>query len=76
MLQRLLNEPVVIAGLVNTFILMLIAFGFNVTDIQLTAIMAFVNAVLVFLTRALVVPNQLAEARVRAGLRPTEPINP
>lgn len=71
-MNRLLNEPVVIAGLVNTFVILLMTFGIKVTPEQLAAIMAFTNAVLAAVVRALVTPNQLAESRVDAGLRPTE----
>jgi hypothetical protein len=70
---RLLNEPVVITSLIQSGIALGIAFGLTVTPEQLAAIMAFTGTVLAFLARALVTPNQLAEARVAEGLSPTQP---
>lgn len=71
-MKRLLNEPVMIAAAVRSVILAGAAFGFALTVEQIAALMAAVEAVLALITRALVVPNQLAEARVDAGFRPTE----
>lgn len=72
--RRLLNEPAVISAVVNTGLLALIAFGFSITEMQLVALMAFVNAVLALVVRTFSTPNQLAEARVAAGHSPTQPL--
>lgn len=72
-MRRLLNEPVIIASVVQSGIALAIAFGANVTTEQLAAIMTFTGTVLALLARALVTPNQLAEARVAEGLSPTKP---
>lgn len=71
---RLLNEPVLIGGAIRALFLALMAFGFSVTPEQLASIMLAVEAVLALVTRMLVTPNQLAEARVAAGGSPTTPL--
>ena len=70
---RLLNEPVLIGGAIRAVILAAVAFGLDVTPEQLAALMLAVETVLALVTRALVTPNQLAEARVAEGLSPTQP---
>lgn len=74
-MTRLLNEPALISAVINTGLLALIAFGFSLTEPQMLAVMAFVNATLALIVRALVTPNQLAEARVAAGGSPTVPMH-
>lgn len=70
---RIFNEPVLIGGAIRAVILAAVAFGLTVTPEQLAALMLAVEAVLALVTRALVTPNQLAEARVAEGLSPTQP---
>ena len=70
--KRLLNEPVLIGAAIRLSLIAAIAFGLNMTEDQMLALMAALEAILALVTRALVVPNQLAEARVDAGFRPTE----
>lgn len=70
---RLLNEPVLIGAAIRAVIYAAMAFGLEMTTEQLGALMAAVEAILALVTRALVTPNQLAEARVDAGLSPTQP---
>lgn len=72
--KRLLNEPVLIASAIRAVILAGATFGVDISPEQIAALMIAVEAVLALVTRALVVPNQLAEARVEAGNRPTEPL--
>jgi hypothetical protein len=72
-MRRLLNEPVLIAAALRAVILAAVAFGLNVTAEQVATLMVAVEAVLALVTRALVTPNPLAEARVRMGGRPTVP---
>ena len=74
-MTRLLNEPVLIGAAIRAVLLAVIAFGVNMTMEQFGAVMLAVEAVLALVTRALVTPNQLAEARVSAGGRPTVPMN-
>jgi hypothetical protein len=69
--RRLLNEPALLSALVNTALVALIAFGVTLTDAQMVAVMGFVNTVLAVAVRTMVTPNQLAEARVAAGVSPT-----
>lgn len=57
-------------------ILAAMAFGTSITPEQLAALMMAVEAVLALLTRAIVTPNQLAEARVAAGGSPTKTMDP
>ena len=74
-MNRLLNEPVLIASLVQSAIGAGIAFGLKVTPEQLAAVLALTGTLLAVLARVFVTPNQLAEARVTAGGRPTVPMN-
>lgn len=74
--RRLLNEPALISGFVNTVLVAIVEFGFNLTQGQMVAIMGITNGGLALVVRALATPNQLAEARVAAGLPPTTPIKP
>lgn len=69
--RRLLNEPALISGFINTIMVAVIAFGVTLTDAQMVAVMGVVNGGLAIAVRALSVPNQLAEARVAAGVSPT-----
>lgn len=71
-IKRLLNEPVLIGAAIRLSLIAAIAFGLSMTEQQMLALMAALEAFLALITRALVVPNQLAEARVDAGYRPTE----
>ena len=70
-LTRLLNEPALVAAAVRAIIFCAVAFGWKLTTEQIGAVMLALEAVLTMLTRALVTPNQLAEARVDAGGRPS-----
>lgn len=70
---RLFNEPVLIGAAIRAVIYAAMAFGLQMTTEQLGALMAAVEAILALVTRALVTPNQLAEARVAEGLSPTQP---
>ena len=70
--KRLLNEPILIGAAIRLSLIAAIAFGLSMTEQQMLALMAALEAFLALITRALVVPNQLAEARVDAGFRPTE----
>ena len=73
-MNRLLNEPTLIAGVVRAVILCAVSFGWDLTVDQIAQIMLALEAVLTLVNRALVTPNQLAEARVAAGGNPTEPM--
>lgn len=73
--RRILNEPVLVSGFVNTLLVAAIEFGADMTQGQMVATMACVNGALALVVRFFVVPNQLAEARVAAGNRPTEPLS-
>lgn len=72
--MRIFNEPVLLGTAIRAIILAGIAFGLNVTPEQLAAVMLAVEAVLALITRAVVTPNHLAEARVDAGGRPSIPL--
>jgi len=71
--NRLFNEPVLIGAAIRAVIYAGIQFGWKISIDQLGALMIAVEAVLAVVTRALVTPNQLAEARVAEGLSPTQP---
>ncbi len=74
-MKRLLNEPVALAATVQSLVGFGIIMGWiHMTDAQTGSLMIAINAVLGLGVRALVTPNQLAEARVDAGGRPTTPL--
>lgn len=73
-MTRIFNEPVLLGAAVRAIIYAAMAFGTPITTEQLAALMAAVEAVLALITRAVVTPNHLAEARVDRGLRPTQPL--
>ena len=51
------NEPAMILAVINAAIALGLAFGLTLTPTQIGAIMAFVAAVLGFITRSQVTPN-------------------
>lgn len=66
-------EPAVILGFISAVLILLTAFGVQITDDQTTAIVGLVSAFLVlggsFLTRAAVTPNSKVVAReTKSGL--------
>lgn len=71
-MNRLLNEPILIATAIRAVILAAIGFGLDWTGEQVAQVMLAVEAVTA-LVRQLVTPNQLAEQRVAEGLSPTKP---
>jgi hypothetical protein len=73
MWERILNEPVIVASVVQSGLALGMAFGLHLTPEQIASILAFTGTVLALLARAAVTPNQLAEARVAQGLSPTQP---
>jgi hypothetical protein len=58
MLERLRNNPVLVSGFVTALLGLLMAFGLNLSDVQLGAIMAFVGSVLAIVARGKVTPNR------------------
>lgn len=76
-MNRLLNEPVALAATIQSVIGFTIIMGWlHMTDAQTGSLMIAINAVLGLMVRSQVTPNQLAEARVDAGGRPTTPLRP
>jgi hypothetical protein len=74
-MNRLLNEPVALAATVQSIIGFCIIMNWlSMTDAQTGSLMIAINAVLGLMVRSQVTPNQLAEARVDAGGRPTTPL--
>lgn len=61
------NEPALILGLVQAGIVLVMAFGLQLTVEQVGAIMAFINILLAVLTRTQVVPTTKI---VNAGIDP------
>lgn len=62
------REPVAIAAIVRTGILLLVAFGFKLSVEQIAAVMAFTEAILGLITRQSVTPNQkVADQFVRVS---------
>lgn len=73
-MTRLLNEPVLLGAAIRAIILAGVAFGLPVSPEQLASLMLAVEAVFAVVTRTIVTPNHLAEARVAAGQSPTKPM--
>lgn len=57
-------EPVAFAAVLRLFILMLTVYGVQLTVEQIAATMAFVEAILMFITRGTVTPNTKVDTRV------------
>ncbi|WP_408895954.1 hypothetical protein ACJ5H2_13640 [Nocardioides sp. R1-1] len=56
-LERVRREPVLVATLVGSVLALLVAFGVNLSDLQIAAILAVVNAGLAFVVRRRVTPT-------------------
>ena len=67
---NLFNEPVALGAAVRMSLLAAMAFGLNMTEVQLVALMAAVEAVLGLITRSSVVPVTLAKERMADGVDP------
>lgn len=63
------REPAVILGLVGAAIALGVGFGLPVTPAQIGLIMAFVSAVIAFVTRSQVVPTEKANAQIQTAIR-------
>lgn len=57
MIDRIKNEPAVVMGLVQAVLGLFLAFGLNVSNEQVGAIMAVTAAVLAFVVRSQVTPT-------------------
>jgi hypothetical protein len=57
MIDRIRNEPALIAGLVQAVLGLLLAFGLKLSIEQVGAIMAVTAAVLAFVVRSVVTPT-------------------
>lgn len=56
MLERIKNEPAVVAGVVQALLGLLLAFGVNLSTEQVGAVMAVTAALLALLVRSQVTP--------------------
>lgn len=73
---RLLNEPVALGAAIRLSLLAAMAFGLSMTETQMVALMAALEAVLALFTRQTVTPNQLAVERVERAQQAGQPITP
>lgn len=58
LLERVRREPVLVATLVGSVLALLVAFGVQLSDLQIAAVLAVVNALLAFVVRRRVSPVQ------------------
>lgn len=58
MLERIKDEPAIVAGVVQAIIALLVAFGVNLSGEQAAAILGVTAAVLAFVVRRKVVPQR------------------
>lgn len=56
MIDRIKDEPAIVAGLVQALLALLVAFGLDLTPEQIGAILGVTAAVLAFVVRRKVVP--------------------
>lgn len=61
MLEKIKNEPALVSGFIAAAISLAVAFGFDLSQEQVGAIMALVVAVLAFVTRSQVSPSTPSE---------------
>lgn len=55
-MNRLLREPALVAGFVQSLLVLLVVFGVDLSDEQVAAILTLTSAVLALVTRSLVSP--------------------
>jgi TRAP-type C4-dicarboxylate transport system permease large subunit len=70
--KRLLNEPVMLAAISQLVVILIGVFGFQLSAEEIAALASGLLVIVGIVTRQLVTPNQLAEARVDEGKRPTD----
>jgi hypothetical protein len=70
-MNRLFNEPTLLAGAVRAIIAAAVTFGLKWTPDQIGSTILAVEAVLTLVNRSMVTANHVAEARVDAGGRPS-----
>lgn len=58
LIEKLRNEPVLVTGFVTALLGLLVAFGFELSDEQVGAILALVGSVLAIVARKKVTPNR------------------
>lgn len=58
LIEKLRNEPVLVTGFVTAVIGLLVAFGLELSDEQVGAILALVGSVLAIVARKRVTPNR------------------
>ena len=58
MLEKIKDEPVLVAGLVEAVLALVVAFGFDLTKEQSAAILLVTGAVLALFARGKVVPQR------------------
>lgn len=75
-MNRMLNEPVALGAAIRLVLVAAMAFGLQLTDTQLVASMAAIEAVLGLVTRQTVTPNQLAEDRIEQAQRAGKTVTP
>lgn len=57
MIDRIRNEPALVAGFVQAALALAIAFGLPLSDVQVAAILALTAAALAFVVRSKVAPT-------------------
>lgn len=58
MLERIKDEPALVAGLAQAVLVLLVVFGVPLTDAQVAAILGVTAALLAFVVRRKVVPQR------------------
>lgn len=58
MLDRIRNEPVIVTNLTASVCVLLVAFGLNLSDVQIAAVLGVVNTALAFVARSRVTPAE------------------
>lgn len=58
MLDKIKSEPVVVTSLVSSGLALGVAFGLHLSDLQIAAVLAFVNSALALFVRSKVSPTE------------------
>lgn len=57
MLNKIKSEPVIVTSLVSSTLTLNVAFGLHLSDVQIAAVLAFVNSALALVVRKKVTPT-------------------
>ena len=67
------RNPILVFALVNSLIVLALSFGFELSDIQISAIYGFANVILAIFTGTMVMPITVANQKIEIALKTPAP---